>query len=106
MWEQMRLASTVEIELPQIERLKRILETYGKLPLDALKEGVAKIEKRFGTENCRRVLRHLDTGDVESAACLLLTKYLRQVLHSSKAESTGPKSETRPELSPPTETGR
>ena len=70
-WEQMRLAPTGEIESPQTEWLKRILETYGKLRLDALKEGVAKIEKRFGTENCRRVLRHLDTGDVESAARLL-----------------------------------
>ena len=100
----MQLAPTVEIELPQTERFKRILETYGKLPLDALKEGVARIEKRFGTENCRRVLRHLDTGDVESAA-RLLAKYLRQVLYSSRAESTGLKRETLPESFIPAETG-
>ena len=75
-WEQIRLAPTVEIESPQTEWLKRILETYGKLRLDALKEGVAKIEKRFGTKNCKRVLRHLGAGDVESAARLLLAKYL------------------------------
>ena len=105
-WEQMRLAHGVEIGLSQTERLERILETYCKLPLDALKEGVVKIEKRFGIESCRRVLRHLDTGDVESAARLLLTKYLRQVLYPSKDESTGPKSETRPELFIPAETGR
>ena len=91
-WEQMQLAPTVEIELPQTERFKRILETYGKLPLDALKEGVARIEKRFGTENCRRVLRHLDTGDVESAARLLAKYY--------------DKSYTHPELNQPASKGR
>ena len=47
----MLLAPTVEIKSPQTECLKRILETYGKLPLDVRKEDVAKIEKRFGTES-------------------------------------------------------
>jgi len=81
-WEAMHKAPLVQLELSRERRLASILEEYGSLPMTALKEAFIRIRLRMGPQHADEALRHLEAGDLRSAAALALDYYDRLYAHN------------------------
>lgn len=74
-YDQMQLADSVHLEIDMEERLKNIMEEYGELPMQELKDAVSRIRKRLGGLECQNALAFLDVGDVASCFKILVKYY-------------------------------
>jgi tRNA 2-selenouridine synthase len=62
LWDQMKAATAVVLDIPFEARLAYIVDTYGKLPLDDLTAATARIAKRLGPVGVKQALEHLQNG--------------------------------------------
>ncbi len=74
-WEQMRDAKTVFVDIPFAERVQHLCEVYGQFSQDGLVIAFQDIEKRLGGAATRSALEALETGDMATAASLALRYY-------------------------------
>jgi tRNA 2-selenouridine synthase len=81
-WEAMRIAPLVQLEISRERRLEAIIEEYGRLPAQELKEAFQRIRLRMGPQFADAALRHLESGDLGAAASLALDYYDRQYAHN------------------------
>ena len=77
LWQQMRDAPLVQIEVPFEIRLKRLLRDYGNEPREELVNSIQKIEKRLGFDNCKAAVEACLSGDIGRAAEICLIYYDR-----------------------------
>jgi len=75
MWEQMRKAPVVYLEIPFEERLNYIEETYGSLDVEELKVATLRIQKRLGGLDTRNALQFFGEGKIRDAFDILLKYY-------------------------------
>jgi tRNA 2-selenouridine synthase len=75
LWEQMRTAPALILEVPTEERLRYLAEIYGEFTTDELKESVLRIQKRLGGTATKGALEALDNGNLKECAALTLHYY-------------------------------
>jgi tRNA 2-selenouridine synthase len=84
LWETMRKAFVVNIRMPSGLRTKRIVKEYGDFSREALISAVRKIERRFGGDRARNVIKMISENSLEKATEELLTYYDRNYLYGLK----------------------
>ena len=53
-WNNMQAAPLFVIESPAEERVKKLVEEYGNFPVEALEQSFLNIQKRLGSEQCKK----------------------------------------------------
>lgn len=81
LWEQMRSTKVFFIRLPFEERLKHIVQEYGKFPKEQLKVSIEKITKRLGHEQAKNALLALEINDLNAALGICLQYYDKTYSH-------------------------
>jgi tRNA 2-selenouridine synthase len=74
-WAQKQRATVVFYELPRERRVARLVEDYGELPDEPLRQAFEDISKRLGGRRARLALEALDDGDLEPACREALAYY-------------------------------
>lgn len=74
-WNQMRTARTVFLDIPFSERVQHLCDVYGAFPLEELRDAILRIEKRLGGMETRAAVETLEAGNINSAAAIALTYY-------------------------------
>lgn len=75
LYDLMQRSEQVEVIAPREDRLDRIVDQYGALPLSELKECFLKIAKRMGPDQTRAAIEALDASDITRAASFGLDYY-------------------------------
>ncbi|MFZ5552640.1 MAG: tRNA 2-selenouridine(34) synthase MnmH [Bacteroidota bacterium] len=87
LWNQVREAEIVFLDIPFEVRLKNICSTYGTYPVNQLMEATERIKKRLGDEQCRVAIEHLQKGELEKGIEPSLKYYDKTYLYNlSKRE--------------------
>ncbi|MCK5884434.1 MAG: tRNA 2-selenouridine(34) synthase MnmH [Bacteriovoracaceae bacterium] len=82
--EQMKIATSIVVELVRDLRLDRIMIEYGDFDIEDLKFHSGRIRKKLGGQNLQAVEEFLDNGDIRSAADILLDYYDKGYWHALK----------------------
>lgn len=75
LWEQMRTAPTLVLEITLEERLHHLAEQYGQYSQEALRDAILHIEKRLGGAATKEALAALDAGNIKECAAITLRYY-------------------------------
>jgi tRNA 2-selenouridine synthase len=75
LWNQMRVAKVIYIEIPIEDRVKRIVEEYGNFSKDELISAIERIAKRLGGQHVKRAIDAICVGDTASAFEICLVYY-------------------------------
>ena len=75
LWDQMRIAKTLCIDLPFEERVNYLTKEYGKFPIEQLKVSITKITKRLGHLQAKNALIALDKNDLKTTCRICLGYY-------------------------------
>lgn len=84
LWNTIRKQSVYFLTIPFLERLSFIVKQYGIQDLQALKDAVERIQKRFGPNETKITLSLLDQGDITAAFEILLRYYDKKYHQSLK----------------------
>jgi len=82
LWEQMKAAKMVTVEVPLADRIQRLVREYGAQEPGALQTAIRRIEKRLGTTRMVQALNDLSVGRIANVAENLLTYYDRSYLRN------------------------
>ncbi|MDA3854206.1 MAG: tRNA 2-selenouridine(34) synthase MnmH [Bacteroidales bacterium] len=88
-WEVMRNSRVVEIEVPFLERVKRLVVEYAQLDAQEMEAAILRLEKRLGHEKTHEVLKMFREQDYEQTAGLLLAYYDKGYKHSDSSYNQG-----------------
>ncbi|HEY1047323.1 MAG TPA: tRNA 2-selenouridine(34) synthase MnmH [Bacteroidia bacterium] len=77
LWENMKIAQKVEVEIPLENRVKNILNQYGKIDKHLLVSGISVLRKRLGDEDFRQLSEWVLEGNLEPVVFRLLKYYDR-----------------------------
>lgn len=69
------------VELPQEERVLRLVKDYGRYPVEDLAAAVQRIAKRIGPQHAKVALEALYAGDLATVARITLNYYDRTYAH-------------------------
>jgi tRNA 2-selenouridine synthase len=75
LWNQMRIAKVVYVDLSEEERVNHLVREYGKFPKEALIAATERIGKRLGGQHVKRALEALNEGDFKTAFEICLVYY-------------------------------
>ncbi len=75
LYQQMRKAPAVQIDVPRERRVERLCADYGDEAPEKLADAVANISKRLGGEKTRATLQAIANGDFSAAAHAILDYY-------------------------------
>ena len=75
LWKTMRQSPIIFLELPFEVRLDHIVEEYGPLDRERLKQAVGRISKRLGGLEAKNTLQYLEEGNMKEAFRILLRYY-------------------------------
>lgn len=75
LWEQMRTAPTLVLEIPLEERLRLLAAQYGGYSREELCDAVLHIEKRLGATATKEALAALEAGNYAECAAITLRYY-------------------------------
>jgi tRNA 2-selenouridine synthase len=78
----MRKSKLYFLDIPFEERLNFINQTYGNLDIEALKEATIRIQKRFGPNETKITLAHLEENNIKEAFDILLNYYDKHYITS------------------------
>lgn len=81
LWEQMRFAPTVFLDVPIEQRIRNTIEDYGAFRAEDLRASVLNIERRLGGLATRQALEALDADDRETTVRIALQYYDKAYLH-------------------------
>ena len=73
----LRAASVIRLDVPRTDRTERIVRGYDPAHNDFAAEGIERIRKRLGDQNCRAALEALAAGDYTLVTNILLDYYDR-----------------------------
>jgi tRNA 2-selenouridine synthase len=74
-WDQMKHAPAVHVEVERAQRVDFLIEEYGDLPTDELASAIMKIKKRLGGANLQVALAALERNDLHAFTELALDYY-------------------------------
>lgn len=74
-WLHMRSSEIRFLDIPFEGRLDYLVETYGKLPIQELKEATVRIQKKLGGLETKIALEHLENKQIREAFDILLKYY-------------------------------
>ena len=86
-WNQMREANVINLDLPFETRLQHIMKVYGDFPVNELIASVEKIQKRLGGLAYKQVMGYLENNILHEAAGILLIYYDKTYLHGLKSRN-------------------
>lgn len=75
LWTHMRTAPVIHIIMPREERIERLVQEYGALPVTMLCSYVKQLERRIGGARCTEIVTAITNGDLQTACALLLDYY-------------------------------
>lgn len=75
LWHSMRRSPLFFVDIPFEERLKYIVEDYGKQKKEYLANAIMRIQKRLGGLETKYALQHLEDGDITACFRILLAYY-------------------------------
>lgn len=75
LWEQMKNASVISVELPLEERINYLVNEYGKFSKEDLIEATERIGKRLGGQHVKRALEALEENDHRTAFEICIQYY-------------------------------
>lgn len=75
LWNSMRQAPILFLNIPFEERLKHIVSEYGNLDKERMANAIDRIRKRLGGLETKTALQHLADGDTEACFRILLAYY-------------------------------
>ncbi len=81
LFEQMRKATVIKINVPKKERIKRLVNEYGSFDTELLAQQVEKIRERLGGQNTKDALKALANNDLETVADITLIYYDKAYNH-------------------------
>ncbi len=81
LYEALRSARLFFVNMPQEERVLRLVEDYGRFPVDELGSAVERIGKRLGPQHAKAALQALHAGELATVARLTLNYYDRTYAH-------------------------
>ncbi len=86
-FEQMREAITLNIQIPQDERINYIIQEYGCFAKNELITNTTKIKKRLGNLRLEQTLEYLNQDNIEAWAIMMLEYYDKSYIYgNSKRE--------------------
>ncbi|HWY97724.1 MAG TPA: tRNA 2-selenouridine(34) synthase MnmH [Bacteroidia bacterium] len=85
---QMRAAQVCYIDLPLEERVKYLVEAYGKYSAKELIESIEKIRKRVGPQNAKTAIEAIQQGDLKTACEISLVYYDKSYDHGVAKRNT------------------
>ena len=88
-FEMMRKAKLIDVELPMEQRLKRVLDEYGVFSVELLEEGTKRLEKRLGNLRMTQSISFLKENKLEQWAKMMLDYYDDAYEHSNSKRETG-----------------
>jgi tRNA 2-selenouridine synthase len=74
-WKQMRESDVIYLDIPVEERLKNILNDYGRFSSEALKDCTIRLQKRLGGLLTKQCTTYLTEGNYAEAFAILLHYY-------------------------------
>lgn len=74
LWEQMRTAPLLHVQLPFEERVNYLVQEYGKFSKEQLEASILKIARRLGPQHVKQALASLHDGDL-ATVCTICLKY-------------------------------
>lgn len=77
LWEQMKTAPILRINMPKELRIKRLITDYGKFPKDEFITCLKKIEQRMGGQHLKHALEEYENDNLEEAFGTILVYYDR-----------------------------
>jgi tRNA 2-selenouridine synthase len=75
LWDRMRCAPVVAIEIPFEVRVGRLVGDYGEADIEGLRDAIVRIERRLGHEAMKESIAALDAGDLADVARITLRYY-------------------------------
>jgi tRNA 2-selenouridine synthase len=81
LFERLRNAPVIEMELDKSYRIKRIVEEYGKFPLQDLIDNTKKIEQRLGGQRFHDAIEALQSGNLKKWVDEILYYYDKAYQH-------------------------
>ena len=79
-WESMRMAPIIFLEIPFKERLNHIVEEYGECDREKLIESVQRISQRLGGLATKSAVEFIQQGNIKEAFSILLHYYDKRYL--------------------------
>lgn len=83
LYDQLRSAPVIEIEISDSERKLRILDEYGKFPDEILAQRTKRIEKRLGGQHLKSALEALEVNDKMKWLEIILSYYDKSYMYSN-----------------------
>lgn len=86
-WQKMKYSDLIYLQIPFGERLKYLVQEYGKLPVEELKNAILRIQKRLGGLETKNALQHLEESNLSGCFEILLRyydKWYEKALHSKE----------------------
>jgi len=75
LWQQMKAAPIVKIQVPFELRVKRLVAEYGQTSIEVLKRPLLAIRNRLGPQHYKTALEHLEKGEMDKVAEITLHYY-------------------------------
>lgn len=75
LWQKMKESDLIYLQIPFDERLKYLVEEYGKLPIEELKNAILRIQKRLGGLETKNAIQHLEDQNLSGCFGILLRYY-------------------------------
>ena len=82
LWNRMNEAALIEINVPCHDRVKRLINEYGRLPKEDMENAIISLTKRVGEVRKNEILNDYHEGKLESVAYKLLDYYDKTYYHS------------------------
>jgi tRNA 2-selenouridine synthase len=89
LWQKMKISELLYLQIPFEERLKYLVEEYGKLPFEELKSAILRIQKRLGGLETKNAIQHLEDQNLKGCFGILLRYYDRWYEKGLKAKEKG-----------------
>ncbi|MEZ4755288.1 MAG: tRNA 2-selenouridine(34) synthase MnmH [Flavobacteriales bacterium] len=81
LYDALRASMLFFVDMPQEERVLRLVKDYGRYPREELAAAVQRIAKRIGPQHAKVALEALSAGDLASVARITLNYYDRTYAH-------------------------
>lgn len=75
LWEKMKLAPILRVNIPKKFRIERLFKDYGSFSKDELRGSLMKIQQRLGPQHVKHALEELEKGNLHEVADIALTYY-------------------------------
>lgn len=89
LWEQMRIARVLAIDIPLPRRVASLVALYGEYPREELAHCMTKIAERLGGTRTREAVAAIESGDYARAAAISLEYYDKAYMHGQSKRPEG-----------------